>query len=178
MEICLQDVNAEVLETFLGVVTTHRCGHPFLRWLGSELRAELTRRKRGGEPVVLRIPDLPLGELGAGVTIAETIAARFAQHATHPRSRHLWRTLSTDYEIEDSAGLLLLETVVHSFDRALAARKVLKAEGPLVRDRFRQLKVHPACLIENNARLVMMKALKELHLDLEPLGPVGRPPGR
>jgi phage terminase small subunit len=93
-------------------------------------------------------------------------------------ARSWWQRLSGDYEISDAAGLLLLETALRAFDRVLEARRVLKADGPLVRDRFRQLKPHPALAVERDAALVLLKCLRELHLDLEPVLPIGRPPGR
>jgi len=93
-------------------------------------------------------------------------------------ARRLWHALRTDYEISDSAGLLLLETAMRSYDRALQARKTIAVEGAIVLDRFGQRKPHPLLALERDARLVMMKALQELHLDVEAVGAVGRPPGR
>jgi hypothetical protein len=47
-----------------------------------------------------------------------------------------------------------------------------------VADRFGQPKVHPAVLIERDARGQMLAALRDLHLDLEPLRDrPGRPAG-
>jgi hypothetical protein len=45
-------------------------------------------------------------------------------------------------------------------------------------DRFGQLRAHPAVAIERDARDQMLRALKLLNLDIEPLrGRVGRPAG-
>jgi hypothetical protein len=44
-------------------------------------------------------------------------------------------------------------------------------------DRFGQKKLHPAVLVEQNARVGLLHGLKALNLDVEPPGPMGRPPG-
>jgi len=94
------------------------------------------------------------------------------------QARRLWRQLSEGFDISDPAGLSLLEVAVRSFDRALEARRILDAEGLIILDRFRQRKMHPAFMIERDSRAMMMRALKALNLDLEPLNAgVGRPAG-
>jgi hypothetical protein len=83
-----------------------------------------------------------------------------------------------EFEIGDSAGLLLLETVMQAFDRMHEARALIESHGGDA-DRFGQLRANPATVIERDSRTGMLAALKALSRDLEPLrdGP-GRPPGR
>jgi P27 family predicted phage terminase small subunit len=90
-----------------------------------------------------------------------------------------WKRLTTEYGIDDDAGLLLLQTALEAFERMRQAQEVVKAEGPQVKDRFEQFKAHPLLTVERDSRAQMMMALKALNLDLEPLrdGP-GRPGGR
>jgi hypothetical protein len=52
------------------------------------------------------------------------------------------------------------------------AQAAIEADGLIVDG-----KQHPAVPIERDSRTAMLAALKALHLDLEPIGPVGRPPG-
>lgn len=90
-----------------------------------------------------------------------------------------WRGVQADYNIADSAGLALLEVAARAWDRFEGARKVLDAEGPVIKDRWGQSKPHPAANVERDARAGFLAALRALNLDLEPLknGP-GRPGGR
>jgi phage terminase small subunit len=84
-----------------------------------------------------------------------------------------------EYQIDDDAGLLLLQTALEAYDRMKSAAAQIEADGETIKDRFGQLKPHPLLPTERDARAQMLAALKQLNLDLEPLrdGP-GRPPGR
>lgn len=93
-----------------------------------------------------------------------------------------WWSLVFEYELNDEAGLLLLQTSLEAFDRMREAQQQIASDGLIVADRFGQLKAHPAAAIERDARAQMLTALKALNCDLEPqrdmLGrpPVGRKP--
>ena len=89
-----------------------------------------------------------------------------------------WRRLTTEYEIGDDAGRLILMTALEAFDRMREAQAVLTLDGLTIKDRFDQVKAHPLCVVERDNRAQMLSALKALNLDIEPLrdGP-GRPPG-
>ncbi len=69
-------------------------------------------------------------------------------------------------------------TAMEAFDRMRQAQAVLATDGLSIKDRFKQVKVHPLTVVERDSRAQMMAALKALNLDIEPLrdGP-GRPPG-
>lgn len=90
----------------------------------------------------------------------------------------LHRDLAKDYGITDSGGLLLLQTACEAFDRMRQAQEIIAKHGAVVPDRNGQLKTNPAAGIERDARAAMLSALKALHLDLEPVQPVGRPAGK
>ncbi|GAB4240882.1 MAG: hypothetical protein Kow0032_28800 [Methyloligellaceae bacterium] len=83
------------------------------------------------------------------------------------------------YAIDDPAGLALLSTAAEALDRMKAAQDAIAAHGEVVKDRYGQVKVNPACALEKDARNGFLASVKMLNLDLEPLrdGP-GRPPGR
>ena len=90
-----------------------------------------------------------------------------------------WKKLSSEYQLEDAAGLLLLETALQAFDRMHQARDLIETHGAVTLDRFDQLRPNPATTIERDSRAAMLAALKALNLDVEPLrDAAGRPPGR
>jgi P27 family predicted phage terminase small subunit len=82
----------------------------------------------------------------------------------------LYRRLIDEYCIDDGAGLLLVATACESSDRLREAQAILKKQGLLVKDRFRQSKPHPACSIERDARTQLLAALRALRLDPEEVG--------
>lgn len=88
-----------------------------------------------------------------------------------------WKRIVGAWDLDDAA-LLLLESALTAFDRWRAAEAMLAKEGTVVRDRFDQPKPHPATVIERDAKQTLLKNLKALNLDLEPLhDKPGRPPG-
>jgi len=92
--------------------------------------------------------------------------------------RDFWRTVSAEYMIEDSAGLALLTTAAECLDRMRAAQVAIKEHGEVVRDRYAQVKVNPACALEKDSRNGFLAAVRSLNLDLEPLRDApGRPAG-
>jgi P27 family predicted phage terminase small subunit len=93
-----------------------------------------------------------------------------------PESRAWWRTLVSEYTIDDDAGLLILRTAMESLDRLRGAQAILRAEGICVKDRFGQPRQHPATMVERDAKTALLRSLKALNLDIQPPGPVGRPP--
>jgi phage terminase small subunit len=84
-------------------------------------------------------------------------------------AREWWNKITAGWDLDD-AGLLILQAALESFDRAEQARSIIAADGL-----FLDGKPHPAARIERDARAAMLTALKQLHLDVEPVGPVGRP---
>ena len=93
-------------------------------------------------------------------------------------ARAFFRAVSTEFSIEDPAGLRILLTAAEAMDRAEKARKIIDADGMIVAGRDSQLKPHPLLATERDARAQLLMSLKALHLDLEPVGQVGRPAGR
>jgi len=56
------------------------------------------------------------------------------------------------------------------------ASEAIRKHGALLECADGKLKANPAAALERDARSGMMQALKGLHLDLEPVKAVGRPP--
>src|SRR5687768_1413030 len=93
-------------------------------------------------------------------------------------ARGWWAKLAADYGIDDSAGLLILESALRSFDRAEAAREILDREGIVTTDSRGRPKQHPAVSAERDARAAFLTALGKLNLDVLPARDVpGRPLG-
>lgn len=91
-------------------------------------------------------------------------------------AKHWWRELVDEYQLDDVAALLILQTGLEAFDRMRRAQALLKSAGEVVNDRFGQEKAHPAIIIERDSRAAMMSALRQLNLDLEPLRASNRRP--
>ncbi len=95
-----------------------------------------------------------------------------------PEAATWWGRLTGEYQLDDDAGRLLLQTALEAFDRMRSCQAAILRDGELVKDRFEQLKPHPLLPTERDCRAQMMAALKALNLDLEPLRDApGRPGG-
>jgi phage terminase small subunit len=93
-------------------------------------------------------------------------------------ARRWWANIRKEYEITDAGGLAIITAAAEAFDMARKAQDLVLKEGMALPDRFWQMKPHPAVMIELNARSQMLAALKQLHLDVEPLkSSAGRPAG-
>ncbi|HEX2526877.1 MAG TPA: P27 family phage terminase small subunit [Geminicoccus sp.] len=93
-------------------------------------------------------------------------------------AKRWWLQLSSEYQIDDEAGLLVLQTSLEAFDRMRDAQKQIKKDGMTSKDRFGQTKSHPLLAVERDARAQLLAGLKALNLDIEPLNDrPGRPPG-
>ena len=84
-------------------------------------------------------------------------------------AQHWWRRLVAEYELQDDAANLLLQTALEAFDRMRGCQAAIEQEGATLRDRFNQVKSHPLLSVERDSRAQMLAALKALNLDLEPL---------
>ncbi len=92
-------------------------------------------------------------------------------------AKKVWRDLTKEYDISDAAGLAILAAGLESYDRAMEAKRILDAEGPVMVDRWKQRKAHPAVNVELANRAAFLNAIRMLNLDVEVSnrGP-GRPP--
>jgi hypothetical protein len=91
--------------------------------------------------------------------------------------RELWTSIQGGYQITDPGGRALLCTAAEAADRIKSVRSQIDAQGELLTIRGIP-RVNPLCAVERDARAALIRALKELHLDLEPLRDrPGRPEG-
>jgi P27 family predicted phage terminase small subunit len=94
-------------------------------------------------------------------------------------ARKFWKSIVDEYDINDPAGLRLLQRACEALGRLRNAQTFLKKDGEVISDKKGSVKAHPAVKIEEGAHKQMLDALKMLNLDLEPLrDKPGRPGGR
>ncbi|MFA5323432.1 MAG: P27 family phage terminase small subunit [Smithella sp.] len=79
-------------------------------------------------------------------------------------AKRLWKKLLSDYHIDDSAGLALLEAACLAYQSSEEARGLVRREGLTITDRFGQTRPHPGVAIEHNARAQMIAAFRALKL--------------
>jgi len=79
--------------------------------------------------------------------------------------KKLWRSILTDWPIDDSAHLAILHEALLARDRAESCRKQIDEVGELVVDRFGQQKPNPLLPHERDARSAFVQGIKALSLD-------------
>ncbi len=84
-----------------------------------------------------------------------------------PSSRKLWRRIADDYfsGAGEDAALLVLTAGMEARDRCAQAREIVDREGMVVPTGTGSVKPHPAIHIERDARLQLIRAMRELGLD-------------
>lgn len=86
-----------------------------------------------------------------------------------------WEKVTTEFEVDEHHHDLLACACVQ-LDRAASAAAVIAEEGVTTKDRFGQVKTHPAVDAERNAHLAFVRCQRELGLDIAP--PPSRPNAR
>ena len=92
-------------------------------------------------------------------------------------SATFWSEIQATYGIVDAAGLHLLRLAAEAHQRMRAAQDVIAREGLLVSVGTAKVRAHPMLVIERDSRFAVAAMLKQLNLDVEPIGKIGRPPG-
>lgn len=91
-------------------------------------------------------------------------------------AKRIWRQVVAGWELDEGA-LLVLRQALEAFDRLNQARELIDHEGIVVTDPSGRRRAHPALAVEKEARLALLRAWRQLGLDVEPPGPIGRPAG-
>jgi hypothetical protein len=87
------------------------------------------------------------------------------------------RQLLSEYSIVDSGGITLATQAACALDRANSARRHIAEYGLVYQDAMAVWRPNPAANILRDAESSFRGCLRMLSLDLEPVKPVGRPPG-
>jgi phage terminase small subunit len=74
--------------------------------------------------------------------------------------------ITSDFDLETYHFKILVKAA-EAHDRGEEARKILKADGIVITDRFGTKKAHPAVAIERDARVAFMRGVRELGLDID-----------
>jgi hypothetical protein len=90
--------------------------------------------------------------------------------------RQLWLDIQRAYQIDDPGGLVLLRVACEALDRAERCRRLIDEQGEMLTVRGIP-RAHPALAAERDARAAIVRAIRNLNLDLEPLKAIGRPAG-
>ena len=94
-----------------------------------------------------------------------------------PEARKWWRLVTSDWALDESQ-LLVLETALESLDRVRQAQAQVAQDGLVLKNEKTGAVVgHPSLRLEKDAKNQMLRAWKQLNLDVEPPGSIGRPPG-
>ena len=88
----------------------------------------------------------------------------------------LWRGIQSEYQIDDPAGLELLRQAAEAADRIASVRRQIDEAGELLVVKGVP-RVNPLCAVERDQRAALVRCLRNLNLDLEPLKARGRPAG-
>ncbi len=96
---------------------------------------------------------------------------------THLRdeTRKWFMRVLRDWEMADH-HIRLLTLAAEAWDRCQEARGILAQEGIAIPDRFGQLRQHPAVAVERDSRIGFARLIRELRLDVDDSGEIGRPP--
>ena len=74
----------------------------------------------------------------------------------------------------DAPALVILDSACRALMRVRQAQELISKESLISKDRFGQSKPHPAVLIERDSKQTLLRNLRALNLDLEPLRDRGR----
>lgn len=90
------------------------------------------------------------------------------EHLTE-RSKQQWALIVEENTI-DTVAAEILQTFFDALERREEARRSIKENGVLIKDRFGVFKVNPATAIERDSTLIMHRAFRLLGFDQEPRG--------
>ena len=89
----------------------------------------------------------------------------------------LWNSITADYDIVDSGGREMLAQACAALDRAENCAVAIKNDGEVLR-KAGAVRAHPLLRDELGNRAFVIKTLRSLGLDVEPVRPGrGRPSG-
>src|SRR5215469_13510336 len=86
----------------------------------------------------------------------------------------LWQSLQSEYRIDDAAGREMLAQACEAADRVARLAATINADGEIIQTENGP-KAHPALKDELAGRAFIVRVLRQLGLNLEPVRPVGRP---
>ena len=76
-----------------------------------------------------------------------------------------WKRFHADYQLDSDCEDILRE-LLEAMDRKREAQAMLAKDGITIKNRFGELRPHPACSVERDMRLQILRCLKMLGLPL------------
>lgn len=106
------------------------------------------------------------------------MTAKIQRAPTHLQKsgKKFWKSVLSDYALEDAHHLKLLESACACLDRVDQAQAEIEAEGAYFKDRWGMPKEHPAHKTERDNKILFSRLVRELCLDVE-APKESRPPG-
>ena len=89
----------------------------------------------------------------------------------------LWKSIMSEYAIDDCAGIEILTAACQQIDRAEALRAAIDRDGAIVLGKHGP-KEHPALKPELAARAFILRCFQRLGLDAEAVKPIGHTIGQ
>ena len=86
-----------------------------------------------------------------------------------PEAKRLFGKLQKEWNIRDEAGKFMLARAMECYDELTRAQEALHRDGEFIKDRWGQLKLHPATQRAKESRAHLLACVKALALDLESL---------
>jgi len=83
------------------------------------------------------------------------------------KGRAFWRRVLKDFLLEESHELQLLQEAAGCLDRIAEAQAEIEAKKPYFNDRFGQPRPHPALNVEKDQRVLFVRIVRELGLQVE-----------
>jgi hypothetical protein len=115
--------------------------------------------------------------MAAKLTVVPVQAGTKPARTLGKHGSFLWRSVMSEYHIEDSGGIEMLTAACQQLDRAESLREQIDRDGDIVRTKG-SLREHPGLKHELAARSFVVRTLARLGLDVEAIKPVGRPPAK
>jgi P27 family predicted phage terminase small subunit len=92
-------------------------------------------------------------------------------------AKKTWKIIHDEYVI-DAAADVVLATLLEARDRREQARALIEKDGAYTKNRFDEVRVHPAVAVERDSAAIMTRCWRLLGFDQETRGDLGRPAGR
>ena len=81
--------------------------------------------------------------------------------------RKFWRKVMSEYVLEEAHDLERLSMACKCLDDIHQGEEQIKLDGMYVRDRYGQVKEHPAAKVIRDNRIIFCRIIRELALDIE-----------
>jgi len=89
--------------------------------------------------------------------------------------KRFWKKKLDEVVLSEAHDLERLRMACKCLDEISEAEETVKTEGRFIKDRWQQVKEHPACKSIRDTRIIFCRIIRELSLDLD-TGEDSRPP--